>query len=124
MTATYELFEDGKIKIINRCRRAGGTISEAVGRARPAAKDEPNSKFKVRFAPAILSFLPQVWGNYWIMELAPDYSYAVIGEPSRKYFWVIARTPTLEEDILQGIIERATANGYDLTTLLRTKQGQ
>jgi len=55
------------------------------GRARLASDDGPNTKLKVRFAPAFLSFLPFVWGDYWIIELAPDYGYAVIGEPTRKY---------------------------------------
>jgi len=57
--------------------------------------DAPNTKLKVRFAPSILSFLLFVWGDYWIIALAPDYSYAVIGEPARKYLWVLSRTPVM-----------------------------
>jgi apolipoprotein D and lipocalin family protein len=70
-------------------------MTEAKGRARRASNDEPNTKLKVRFAPAILSFLPFVWGDYWIIDLAPDYTFAVIGEPDRKYLWILARTTTL-----------------------------
>jgi apolipoprotein D and lipocalin family protein len=122
VTATYELRSDGKITVTNRCRLEDGTFDQAQGIARPAAENGPDGKLKVRFAPALLSFLPWVWGDYWIMELAADYSYVVIGEPSRKYFWILARTPTLNEEVVNGIITRATANGYDLSQLIYTKQ--
>jgi apolipoprotein D and lipocalin family protein len=57
VTATYTLLDDGKIKIVNKCRMEDGEITEAEGRAKRASDDEPNTKLKVRFAPAILSFL-------------------------------------------------------------------
>jgi len=122
VTATYTLLEDGTIKVVNRCRKQDGEIDEAEGRAKRASEDGPNTKLKVRFAPAILSFLPFVWGDYWIIDLAPDYSYAVVGEPDRKYMWVLSRTAVMEETTLQGILDRATQKGYDLTGLIRTKQ--
>ena len=55
-----------------------------------------SAKLKVRFAPASLSCLPFVWGDYWIIGLADDYSWAVVGSPDRDYLWILARTPTLE----------------------------
>ena len=122
VTASYALLENGEIKVVNRCQKAGGDSSEAEGVARRASPDEPNSKLKVRFAPAILSFLPMVWGDYWIIDLAPDYSTAVIGEPNREYLWVLARTPKLEEETLQEILKRVKQQGYDLRDLIRTKQ--
>jgi apolipoprotein D and lipocalin family protein len=122
VTATYEVLEDGQIKVVNRCEKSGGEFSEAEGIARRASSEEPNSKLKVRFAPAFLSFLPMVWGNYWIIDLAPDYSYAVIGEPNREYLWVLARTPSLEENLLGGILERVKKQGYALASLIRTRQ--
>ncbi len=122
VTATYSLREDGDITVVNRCRKENGEISEATGKAKRASEEGPNTKLKVRFAPAILSFLPFVWGDYWIIDLAPDYAYAVIGEPSRKYFWILSRTPSIDENTLRGILTRARQQGYDLTDLLRTKQ--
>lgn len=122
VTATYTLLEDGTIKVVNRCRKQNGEIDEAEGRAKRASDDGPNTKLKVRFAPAFLSFLPFVWGDYWIIDLAPDYSYAVVGEPDRKYMWVLSRTPAMEETTIQGILDRVKQKAYDLTALVRTKQ--
>jgi len=122
VTATYSILRNGEIKVVNRCLKTDGDTSEAEGIARRAGDDEPNIKLKVRFAPAFLSFLPMVWGDYWIIDLAPDYSYAVVGEPNREYLWVLARTPRLEENLFQEILGRVRKQGYDLKTLIRTKQ--
>jgi apolipoprotein D and lipocalin family protein len=122
VTATYTLLDDGTIKVVNRCRMENGEMSEAVGRAKLATDDGPNTKLKVRFAPAWLSWLPFVWGDYWIIDLGADYSYAVVGEPDRKLMWVLSRTPAMDETTLQGILDRAKGKGYDLTGLIRTKQ--
>jgi len=124
VSATYEMLENGEIKVVNRCQKEEGELSEAEGRARRASTELPNSKLKVRFAPAFLSFLPFVWGNYWIIDLAPDYSYAVVGEPNREYLWVLARTPGLDKDFLHEILERVKKKGYDLRDLIYTKQTQ
>lgn len=121
VTATYSLLEDGDILVVNRCRKADGEINEARGKARRASDDGPNSKLEVRFAPAWLSFLPFVWGDYWIIALAPDYSYVAIGGPDRKYLWVLARTPSMDEVTLNQVLEKVKDQGYDLTELVRTK---
>jgi apolipoprotein D and lipocalin family protein len=122
VTATYALLDDGSIKVVNRCRKEDGEIEEAEGRAKRSGDDAPNSKLKVRFAPAFLSFLPFVWGDYWIIDLASDYSYAVVGEPTREYLWVLSRTPVMDETQLNAILNRVKEKGYDLTGLIRTKQ--
>ena len=124
VTATYTVLDDGEIKVVNRCRKENGDTTEVEGRAKRAGNDEPVSKLKVRFAPSFLSFLPFVWGDYWIIDLAPDYSYAVIGEPKREYFWVLARTPGLESDTLKAIFQRATAQGYNLSEIIKTKHAR
>ena len=122
VTATYTLTEEGELGVVNRCRTADGEFTSAEGVARRADPDGPDAKLKVRFAPAFLSFLPFVWGDYWIIELAPDYRYVVIGEPKREYLWVLARTPRLEEEVLQNALGRALAQGYALGDLIRTPQ--
>jgi len=122
VTATYTVLDDGTIRVVNRCRKENGEIDEAVGKAKLASDAGPNTKLKVRFAPAFLSWLPFVWGNYWIIDLAADYSYAVVGEPDRKYMWILSRTPALDDTTVQGILDRAKAKGYDLTGLIRTTQ--
>jgi apolipoprotein D and lipocalin family protein len=122
VTATYTVLENGTIKVVNSCRKLSGQIEEAEGLAKLADKDGPDTKLRVRFAPEFLSFLPFVWGDYWIIDLADDYSYAVVGDPDRKYLWVLSRTPAMDDSVLRGILDRVQQKGYDLTGLIRTMQ--
>ena len=77
----------------------------------------------MRFAPAILSFLPAVWGDYWVVGLAPDYSWATVGSPDRKYLWVLGRRPSLGTEAYAGALDAAKTNGFDVARLIRTEQG-
>jgi len=120
--ATYVLQEDGTIKVTNRCSTQDGTVAEAEGKAKIAEEDGPNTKLKVKFAPAVLSFLPFVWGDYWIIELGARYEYAVVGEPQRKYLWILSRTPTMDEQLIREILDRTGAKGFDVGKVVRTVQ--
>lgn len=120
VTATYTPREDGQIDVLNQCRGEGGQLRKAEGRARRASEDGPNSKLKVRFAPAYLKFLPFVWGDYWIIDLAPDYSHAVVGDPGRDYLWVLARSPQMSEEAYRAAVGRAAAQGFDVSRLIKT----
>jgi len=120
VTATYMIDGDGYI-VVNRCRNEKGEIVEATGRARRASPDGPSSQLEVRFAPAVLSFLPFVWGKYWVIDLSPDYQYAVVGEPKREYLWVLSRSSTLPDTTLRNILSRVEHQGYDLRDLIYTK---
>lgn len=120
VTAHYSEKDGDKIRVVNECRTADSGLTSAEGTARRVGE----AKLEVRFAPAWLSFLPMVWGDYWVIDLADDYSWAVVGDPSREYFWILSRLPRLDEDVIQGIIERAEAQGFDLSTLVRTKHSQ
>lgn len=120
-SALYRLRDDGQLDIINRCRQANGEVAEAVGRARQdGPADSP--KLKVRFAPAWLSWLPMVWGNYWVIDLDTDYQLVAVSEPSREYLWVLSRTPTVEAGVYQALLGRLQAKGFDLSKLERTTQ--
>jgi apolipoprotein D and lipocalin family protein len=123
VTAEYTLKSADRLKVVNRCRKQDGRMTEAVGDARLADRKGPNSRLEVRFAPAFLSFLPFVWGDYQIIELAPDYTYAVVGAPNRKYLWILSRTPQLDEATYQRLAESARSQGFDVSRLIRTKQG-
>ena len=115
-TAEYSLLQDGNIRVINRCRKdsPGGSLKEAKGKAE-IFDPETNAKLKVWF------FWP-FKGNYWIIDLSPDYQWAVVGEPSRKYLWILSRTPTMDGAIYQEILERLPQKGYDPAKLRRTDQ--
>jgi apolipoprotein D and lipocalin family protein len=123
VTAEYTLREDGRIKVFNRCRKADGSLTAAEGVARLADGKGANSRLKVRFAPAFLSFLPFVWGDYQIIELAPDYGHAVVGSPDRKYLWILSRAPRIDEATYRRLTEAAAAQGFDVSRMIRTKQG-
>lgn len=122
VTATYEQLDDGEIKVVNACRTKTKRLVNAEGRAKPADRRGPNSKLRVRFAPAWLGWIPLVWGDYWIIDLAPDYSYSVVGTPDRKYLWILSRSPNMDEKIYVGIVERAAGKGFDTSRLTRTQQ--
>jgi apolipoprotein D and lipocalin family protein len=123
VTAEYAPAEGGRIRVVNRCRRRDGKVAEAVGEAKRADTRGPNSRLKVRFAPGFLSFLPFVWGDYQIIELAPDYSHAVVGAPDRKYLWVLARSPRMDEATYLRLLEAARAQGFDVSRMMRTRHG-
>lgn len=123
VSATYTLLDKGELKVLNQCRKKNGDLKQAEGKARPSGKDEPNTKLEVRFAPSVLSFLPQVWGDYWIIDLAPDYTYAVIGEPDRKYLWILSRYAKMDDETYQKILARIASQGYDTSKIVRTQQG-
>jgi apolipoprotein D and lipocalin family protein len=117
--AAYSLRADGRIDVINRCRAADGGAITVHGVAR--IDDElTRAKLKVRFAPAALSFLPFVWGDYWIVGLAGDYSWAVVGSPDRDYLWILSRTASLDADRYAVALEAAARNGFDVARLKRT----
>jgi lipocalin/uncharacterized protein YbjT (DUF2867 family)/ligand-binding SRPBCC domain-containing protein len=113
--ARYDIRADGRLDVLNQCRTADGAIT-ARGVAR-VVEPRTSAKLKVRFAPAALSFLPLVWGDYWILALAADYSWAVVGSPDRKYLWILSRTVQLPETALGEALAAARANGFDTAAL-------
>ncbi|HEY0172152.1 MAG TPA: lipocalin family protein [Pyrinomonadaceae bacterium] len=122
VAATYTLRSDGGLDVLNRCRKVDGQLTSVKGRARVADGRGPNSKLEVRFAPGYLSFLPFVWGDYQVIDLAPDYSYALVGEPGRKYLWVLSRTPRMDDETYARAVARGAAEGFDVSRLMRTEQ--
>ena len=115
-TATYTLRADGEIDVLNRCRLGSldGKEKAALGRARLVDRTT-NAKLEV-------SFFRPFWGPYWIIDLAPDYAYAVVGHPGRDYLWILSRTPTMSEATYQTIVTRLQAQGYETSRLVRTVQ--
>lgn len=120
-TAVYNLIGGGNIEVINSCQTQEGKVDEATGRGKIADKNT-NAKLKVRFAPSYISFLPFVWGDYWIIDLEPNYQYAVVGTPKRDYLWILSRTPELDENTYQGILNRIKEQGFDPNKLVKTPQ--
>ena len=121
VTAEYSIEEDGDITVINKCKTVNGTIDEAKGKARIKDK-QTNAKLEVRFAPKFLSFIPKVWGDYWILDLGKDYDYALVGSPDRKYLWVLSRTPQIGETKYENMMQIAKQEGFNPDKLIKTQQ--
>jgi lipocalin/uncharacterized protein YbjT (DUF2867 family)/ligand-binding SRPBCC domain-containing protein len=118
--ASYARRADGRIDVVNRCRTGDGQ-TEARGVAR-LVDEQTHAKLKVRFAPAWLSWLPSAWGDYWIIGLAPDYSWAVVGDPGREHLWILARMPRLDAESMAAARAVAQDNDFDAGRLVQTPQ--
>ena len=119
VTATYERRDDGRVRVVNRCRRKDGSVNEAEGLAR-VVEGSGNARLKVRFAPAWLGVLPFVWGDYWVIGLADDYRWAVVGTPDRKYLWVLARATSLSPEDESAALAKVRENHFDPSRLVPT----
>ncbi|HRK56773.1 MAG TPA: lipocalin family protein [Burkholderiaceae bacterium] len=122
--ATYSLRATGpgkppEIKILNQCVDARGQLDQAAGVAR-VVDGSGGAKLKVSFLPAWLRWIGLGWGNYWIIDLAPDYRYAIVGEPTRRYLWILSRRPTLAVDDRVKIEAKLMHLGYDPGSLIHT----
>jgi apolipoprotein D and lipocalin family protein len=113
VTADYSLRDDGKIRVVNTCRKPDGRITDAVGKAK-IVDSATNAKLKV-------SFFGPFYGNYWVLDRAEDYSWAIIGEPSGRYLWLLSREAVPGQARLDAMTARARELGYD-TALLRVTQ--
>ncbi len=118
--ADYSIVADGSVQVVNQCRLADGSTERAVGQARQPDAAAP--RLKVRFAPAWLSFLPAVWGDYWIIDLDPAYRLAAVSEPKREFLWILVRTPVVDAALLEALLLRLQGQGFDLQKLQRTPQ--
>lgn len=117
-TAEYTLTDKDYIIVENRCNRdsINGKESYIKGKAF-VVKNSGNAKLKVQF------FWP-FKSKYWIIDLADDYSYAVIGHPNRKYLWILSRTATMNDSTYQAILSRLVEKGFDISKIKRTNQIQ
>lgn len=119
VTAEYAPRPDGRITVVNRCRKTNGEWDDAEGVAR-RLDGGPPSALEVRFAPAILSFIPKVWGDYQVMALDDAYTYSLIGTPDRKYLWILSRSTSMDEATYTRLTGIAAGQGFDVSKLVRT----
>ncbi|MFA7292304.1 MAG: lipocalin family protein [Rhodocyclaceae bacterium] len=104
-TQAEYVLEGDVIRVTNRCRTASGELESANGIAK-IVEGSSNTKLRV-------SFFRPFYGDYWVLELDPDYRWVLVGEPSRRYGWVLARTPTLDKAVLDKLLDRAAELGYE-----------
>jgi len=115
-SATYTLLPNGKIGVLNQCRKGtlDGEMSSAIGKAWVVDK-ETNAKLKVSF------FWP-FSGDYWIIDLGKNYEYAVVGHPGRKYLWILSRKPEMDQMTCDRILKKLREQSYDVGKLMKTLQ--
>ena len=115
-TAHYSLRTDGALVVVQRCRKDGQVVS-ARGLATP---EEPgqHARLHIRFIGSLGAYA----GAYWVIQLGPRYEYSVVSEPSRRYLWILSRTPRLPEDVFRGILTRLQEQGFDTRRLVMTPQ--
>ena len=116
VTATYTLRSDQKMDVVNRCRTKDKMIS-AKGIAAVPDAAQPG-QLRVRFAPDWLSWFPIVWGDYWILDLDPEYRWVLVGAPSRAYLWILARTPSLDAATVQALKQRAASLDFEVEEMI------
>ena len=115
-TAEYTATDKGYVIVENRCNKdsVNGKQSYIKGKAF-VVKNSGNAKLRVQF------FWP-FRADYWIIDLANDYSYAVVGHPNRKYLWILSRTPQMQDSVYQQITQKIANKGFDISKLNRTNQ--
>ena len=119
--AQYLAQTDGSLQVLNSCATADGNTIDALGKAiQVGAASSP--KLQVRFAPAWLSWLPQVWGDYWVIDLDADYQLAAVSDAKREYLWVLSRTQQVNAKAYQALLQRLKAQHFDVQKLERTPQ--
>ncbi|KAK8954332.1 hypothetical protein KSP39_PZI001608 [Platanthera zijinensis] len=119
--ATYALNADNTVHVLNETWSAGKR-SFIEGTAYKADPNNDEAKFKVKFyLPPFLPVIP-VLGNYWVLYLDADYSYALVGEPSRKYLWILSRKTQISDATFNLLLEKAKEEGYEVEKLHKTPQ--
>lgn len=113
-TARYQL-NDLTVSVVNQCMKGNNkTMTQARAKAWIANRDD-NSKLNVQF------FWP-FRANYWILAISPNYQYALVGTPNRRYLWILSRTPTMPKVAYQQLVNTAQQKGYAVQSLKKTLQ--
>lgn len=120
-TSTYFQQPDGDLTVINKCLDQSGETKTQRGEA-TISDETNNAKFAVRYAPKIVSFLPNVWSDYWIIDLDEDYKYSVVGSSDRTDLRILSRTPELDEATYQKILQTIKEKGFSAERLVKTSQ--
>lgn len=122
VSAQYHLRPDGSLDVLNRCVGKDGHVDAVQGVARPVAVAgvRQPGRLAVRFASAWLSWLPPVWGEYWIIQLDEHYQHALVGTPDRRYLWILSRRPRLQASKVKELLEYAGALGFAVRRVIKT----
>lgn len=114
VSAEYSLRDDGGLKVVNRGYLASdGKWKEALGKAYfVGAPDQGHLK---------VSFFGPFYGSYVIFELDPQ-RYSLVSGPDKSYFWLLSRTPALDQPTQKRLIAKAQQLGFDTSKLIYPQQ--
>ncbi|XP_060171844.1 temperature-induced lipocalin-1-like [Lycium barbarum] len=119
--ATYTLNQDGTVHVLNETWSNGKRVY-IEGTAYKADPKSDEAKLKVKFyVPPFLPIIPVI-GDYWVLYIDDGYQYALVGEPRKKYLWILCRQTHMDEKIYNQLVEKAKEVGYDVSKLHKTPQ--
>lgn len=119
-TAQYSLREDGKVNVLNTCKLKSKPSKLKQAKAIAYVKNKrTNAVLGVSFVPFFNRF---GWfsGDYRILDIGPNYEWVIVGDLKREYFWVLSRTPTIDEELYEELLDKAQSLGYDTTKVIKS----
>ena len=120
--AIYSSRPDGLVGVHNECVTESGGVEQAEGVA-TVVDPKTNARLMVAFDNWFARlFGSSREGNYWILDLDPEYRTAMVGTPDRRYLWILSRTPQLKDSIYQRLVERARQLGYPVSDLIKARR--
>jgi apolipoprotein D and lipocalin family protein len=119
ITATYSLLANNQVKGVNSCRKANGQVYQMA--VQGTVKDNNNAKLGFKITSSWLRWVPMLEADYWIVDLAEDYSHAAVSTADGKYLWILARQPQLAEPVYQQVLQRAAKLGFAIDKVVKNK---
>ena len=119
ISALYSLNDDETVRVQNRCLGKDGQLDESIGQATQV--EVANAKLEVTFLPEGFRWIPFTKGDYWVSKLDENYTTALVGEPNKKYLWLLHRDVSLDETTKKQFLDYAQSLGYDLSELIHTE---
>lgn len=119
VTVSYRLLVDNHVRGLNTCRKANGDVFslEVDGKI----QDKSNSKIVFKITSSWLRWVPMLKADYWIVDLADNYSYAAVATPDSHYLWILARQPQMDDAVYQQLIKRVAKQGFAVEKLVKNK---
>jgi len=117
VSATYTVNENGNIVVDNKCYDIDGNLQQSLGEA--FVVNAPfNTKLSVSFLPEGVRWIPVGRGDDWMLKLDEDYQTVLVGEPKRKYLWVLSRTPNPKKEVIHEYLNYAKSLGYEINDII------
>jgi apolipoprotein D and lipocalin family protein len=113
VTSEYHMRDDGKIAVVNSCIKNGKAVSTSGLASVDDRKNNARLDMQIQWPFS---------GKYWIIALAPDYSYAIVGNPNRKSLWILSRKPVMDTMTYNHLVMLAAEKGFDIRKLVKTEQ--